>query len=159
MKHNSLRWSAIAACLALLALVACTPSVKAPGFDLRGVTADSSSGLLITIAVSNPNRFELKAQDLEYRIFIDSNVCGSGRLAGPIQVPGKDTVEVEFPLQVNLENVIRSLPAVLNDTVNVRVEGSYSAVTPLGIRRLTLNRGKRIAIKDEFKTVMRRLFQ
>ena len=159
MKRDYLRPLALASCLVLLALAACTPAVKAPGFDLRGVVADSSSGLLITIAVSNPNRFELKAQDLEYRVFIDSNVCGSGRLAGPIQVPGRDTVDVEFPLQVNLENVIRSLPAVLNDTVNIRVEGNYSAVTPLGLRRLTLNRGKRIAIRDEFKTVMRRLFQ
>ena len=160
VKRNSgLRYALAGAALLLLIAAGCTPSVRAPGFELRGVTADSSSGLLVSLSVSNPNNFALKARDLEYRILIDSNVCGTGDYPGPLQVKARDTAIVEFPLQVNLENVLRSLPSVLNDTVSVRVIGSYSAVTPVGIRRLKLDRAKRIALKDEFRAAMRRLFQ
>jgi len=143
-----------------LVLVACRgPVFKSPGFNLRGMSADSTGGLVVRLAVSNPNRFEFKARDLVYRILIDSNVCGSGNIPGPLRVGGGDTVEVEFPLQVNLGNVLRSLPGIFSDTVRVRVEGSCSVATLLGERRVKLDREKHIVLKDELKAVLGRLFQ
>ena len=143
-----------------LVLVACRgPAFKSPGFNLRGMSADSTGGLVVRLAVSNPNRFEFKARDLVYRILIDSNVCGSGNIPGPLQVGGGDTVEVEFPLQVNLGNILKSLPGIFSDTVRVRVEGSCSVATLLGERRVKLDREKHIVLKDELSTVLGRLFQ
>jgi LEA14-like dessication related protein len=143
----------------LLLVAGCRPRVKSPGFNLRGMTADSTGGLVVRLAVSNPNRFEFKARDLTYRILIDSNVCGSGNIPGPLQVGGGDTVEVEFPLQVNLGNILKSLPGIFGDTIRVRVEGSCTVMTLLGNRRVKLDREKHIVLKDELKAVLGRLFQ
>lgn len=143
----------------LLLVAGCRPAVKLPGFNLRGMTADSTGGLVVRLAVNNPNRFDLKARDLVYRILIDSNVCGSGNIPGPVQVGAGDTVEVEFPLQVNLGNILKSLPGIFSDTVRVRVEGSCSVATLLGERLVKIDREKHIVLKDELKAVLGRLFQ
>lgn len=143
-----------------LVLVACRgPAFKSPGFSLRGITADSTGGLVVKLAVSNPNRFELKARNLTYRILIDSNVCGSGDIPGPLRLGAGDTLEVAFPLQVDLGNVLRSLPGIFSDTIRVRVEGSCSIVTLLGERRVKLDREKHIVLRDELNSVLGRLFQ
>jgi LEA14-like dessication related protein len=143
----------------LLVLARCLPSVRPPGFELLGVRADSSSELVVTLAVSNPNSFSIKAQDLDYRILIDTNVCGSGSIAEPLEVRARDTAQVEFPLQVDIVSIIRSLPSVFSDTVKVRIEGSYSVSTLFGLRRFKLDREKRLVLKDELKNVLGKLFQ
>jgi LEA14-like dessication related protein len=149
----------LSATTGLLALARCLPSVRPPGFELLGVRADSSSELVVTLAVSNPNTFLIRAQDLDYRILIDTNVCGSGSIAGPLEVRARDTALVEFPLQVDIGNIIKSLPSVFSDTVKVRVEGSYSVPTLFGLRRLKLDREKRLVLKDELGKVLGKLFQ
>jgi hypothetical protein len=48
---------------------------------------------------------------------------------------------------------------LLNDTVNIRLEGSYALPTIVGTRGLRFNQAKKVALKEQLLPALKKLFE
>jgi LEA14-like dessication related protein len=143
----------------LLLTLACSPSVRPPKIEVRGVGAKGASELAVELMFYNPNRMVIDIAGLDYRIAIESLICGEGRYDQPLHLGAMDSTHAEFPLRLDYPNLIRSVPALLSDTVGFRIEGTYTLRTIIGPRRMNFRQGKRIALKSQLGSVLRDLFK
>jgi len=111
-------------CLRLLS----EPSCGKPTFVLREVTLSPRSlmemNLLIGLDVRNPNRFDLTLKSFEYKVYLDNEEIGSGRLESEVLVPASSTTAVQAPVAANFKNLGGSLKALITGSdLPYRIEG------------------------------------
>lgn len=102
--------------------------VEKPTFILREVTISPRSllemNLLIGLDVQNPNRFDLTIKSFEYRVYLNNEEIGSGRLESEVLVPASSTTAVQAPVAANFKNLGGSLKAlVMESDLPYKIEG------------------------------------
>ncbi|MBP9020299.1 MAG: LEA type 2 family protein [Syntrophobacterales bacterium] len=102
--------------------------VEKPTFVLREVTLSPRSlmemNLLIGLDVRNPNRFDLTLKSFEYKVYLDNEEIGSGRLESEVLVPASSTTAVQAPVAANFKNLGGSLKALITGSdLPYKIEG------------------------------------
>ena len=100
---------------------------KLRGLGLSGGSVD------VVLSVYNPNKFDLNATRLTYRLFVENNELGTGALNNAFRVADSDSTYVTIPIDftyAGLGSAGREL--LTRGTVNYRVTGDFTVSTPLG---------------------------
>jgi LEA14-like dessication related protein len=100
---------------------------KVRGLGLSGGSVD------VVLSVYNPNRFDLNATRLSYKLFVENSQLGTGVLNNAFRVDDNDSTYVTIPVDftyAGLSSAVREL--LTRGTVNYRVTGDFTVATPLG---------------------------
>lgn len=117
--------------LVLAALAAGCTRVQPPEVGFRGATVQGDS-VQVALCLFNPNRFAVEMVSVDYRVRADEKTLGSGRRAGTLRCAGRDSVQAEFPLELDYGAAMAAVLKGLKDTVTFGVEGEYRLRTPIG---------------------------
>ena len=97
------------------------------GLGLNGGAVD------IILSVYNPNRFNLNASRLTYRLFVEDRELGTGALANAFRVNSNDSTFVTIPVDFTYAGLGAAGTQLLQKgTVGYRVIGDFTVDTPLG---------------------------
>ncbi|HET7234228.1 MAG TPA: LEA type 2 family protein [Longimicrobium sp.] len=151
---NRIRFPAVVMAAAV-ALSACTGSVQRPEIELEGVTLGSvglTGGTLIAnVRVHNPNRFNLRANNLRYQLSLRRNAAAPGDSTWTRFADGvyPDTLNVRagqtrtFPIPVSFSfSQLAGAGRSLMDygRVDYRAQGTVDVRTPLGTREVPFHK-------------------
>lgn len=81
------------------------PKATVKSIDVQHLSL-SKLQLGIRIHLENPNSFALEVSSLDYRILAFSNVVGDGRLAEPVKLAAKASMDVTLPVNIDSEKVL-----------------------------------------------------
>ena len=119
-------------------------SVQLAGLGLRGGT------LMVSVEVTNPNRFALSANQLRYQLAIADTESSSdttwldlasGTYAEQFTVGGGQTTNVEVPIEFTYSGLGGAASSVLRaGTFNYRATGVVDVRTPVGTREVPFRR-------------------
>jgi LEA14-like dessication related protein len=124
--------SLVAGCATLGRATFAEPTVKLQDVRVVGLGIDGGN-LDIVLSVYNPNRFSLDATRMTYRVDVDSVQLGNGALDSRFVVPKGDTSLVRLPIRFTYRGLGEAGRQILSTgTVNYRVRGDFTVVTPLG---------------------------
>lgn len=100
---------------------------KIRGLGLSGGSVD------VVLSVYNPNRFDLNATRLTYKLYVESNQLGTGALDNAFKVRDNDSTYVTIPIDFTYAGIGAAARELLaKGTVNYRVTGDFTVATPLG---------------------------
>ena len=100
---------------------------KIRGLGLSGGSVD------VILSVYNPNRFDLNATDLTYKLYVEGNQLGTGRLNNAFKVGTNDSTYVTIPVDFTYAGLGAAGRELLTKgTVNYRVTGDFTVATPIG---------------------------
>lgn len=100
---------------------------KIRGLGLSGGSVD------VVLSVYNPNRFDLNATRLTYKLFVENNQLGTGALDNAFKVGNNDSTYVTIPIDFTYAGLGAAGRELLTKgTVNYRVTGDFTVATPLG---------------------------
>ncbi len=150
---------AVSTAAVALLLAACGPAIKAPEVRLRSINATSADETVVGLEIVNPNRFPLRVLSADYTISIGDRLCGKGRRSEALLLDARDTTVADFPLAIDYAELVKSMPALLTDSVVFSVKGSYVVSTIGGRRRFGFSGERKVAVKDEVKSFLNRLFE
>lgn len=149
------------ACLCLVALAGCSSrifqqpevtlrDVQLAGIGLRGGT------LLFNVEVSNPNRFALSADRLQYQLAIADLDAGRdttwldlarGMYDVPFSIGPGETDVVQIPVEFTYSALGGAASSLLRaGTFNYRAAGSIDVRTPLGSYNVPFRRGGMVSL-------------
>jgi LEA14-like dessication related protein len=148
----------LSAAIVLLAL-ACGSMFQAPSVKVRGIDVVATDELNVRVVFRNPNRFAIDIAEMEYRISIESMVCGTGQRESMLHLGGRDSTTAEFPLHIDYDNLARSLPYLLRDSVRFGIAGTYKLPKILGKRTMDFKTGKKLALKAQIDSLLPRFFR
>ncbi|HOI73342.1 MAG TPA: LEA type 2 family protein [Syntrophales bacterium] len=136
--------------LLLLVLSTCLTSclgwlMEAPSFVLRdiNITPTSSSGwnLVLGLDVENPNRFDLTLTAAEFRIFLNGEEAGTGRLEREVLLPSSSKTKVNIMIAARFKNLGGSLKSVIaGHELAYKMEGNASIKAFFGSRRFLFSK-------------------
>lgn len=159
MTYTSMR--SLVAFICLLALTACgsgifrQPEVVLQNVELAGIGLRGGT-LLFNVQVTNPNRFALNAEQLEYQLAIADLEAGrdttwmdlaSGRYDTPFSVGAGATEVVQIPVEFSYSGLGGAASSLLRaGTFNYRASGAVDVRTPLGTYHVPFRRGGMISL-------------
>ena len=91
------------------------------------VTAVTNKGLdlVATLAVENPNNFEITAQSVKAKVVIAGTIdLGSVNVDKPFALPAKATTNLDVPLTLNWESAAPLMPLAQKPMVPFTVDGT-----------------------------------
>lgn len=144
---------------AVLLLAACGPAIRTPEVRLRSVNARSAEGTVVGLEIVNPNPFPLRVLSVDYEVNLAERVCGKGRRSEELVLDARDTTFADFPLAIDYPELLKTIPALLTDTVVFGVKGRYVVSTFAGRRRFGFSGERKVAIKDEVESYIKGLFE
>ena len=147
-----------AAAVALL-LAACGPAVRTPEVRLQSINVTSGEETVVGLEIINPNRFPLHVQSVDYEVSVGNRLCGKGRRSGRLLLDARDTTLADFPLVIDYAELLKSVPALLTDSVAFGVKGNYVVSTIVGRRRFGFEGKRKVAVKDEVESFIQGLFE
>lgn len=101
--------------------------VRIVGLGIDGGNVD------VVLSVYNPNRYSLDATRMTYRVDVDSVQLGNGALDSRFVVPSGDTSMVRLPIRFTYRGLGEAGRQLLSTgSVNYRVRGDFTVVTPIG---------------------------
>ncbi|HUE96373.1 MAG TPA: LEA type 2 family protein, partial [Longimicrobiaceae bacterium] len=125
-------------------------NVELAGLGLRGGT------LLVNLEVSNPNRFALNANQLQYQLAIANTESSqdtvwldlaSGTYAEPFSVGPGRTEQVQVPVEFSYTDLGGAASSVLRaGTFNYRATGTVDVRTPVGTYEVPFRRGGMVSL-------------
>jgi LEA14-like dessication related protein len=136
---------------AAVALSACSGTVARPEIELEGVTLGSvglSGGTLVAnVRVHNPNRFNLRADNLRYELFLRRNAASPGDSAWTRFAEGTypDTLNVRagqtrtfgIPISFSFGQLAGAGRSLMDyGRVDYRAQGTVDVRTPVGTREV-----------------------
>lgn len=129
------------AALAALALGGCAslglgsfrePVVHFNDARLRGLGLSGGS-VDVVLSVYNPNRFDLNATRLTYRLMVEDRDLGTGALNNAFRVGNNDSTFVTIPIDFTYAGLGAAGRQLLTSgSINYRVIGDFTVDTPLG---------------------------
>ena len=143
--------------LVLLFCCGCGWLVKPAEVELVELTFPSENMVDLTVLIHNRNPFSVKASGLEYQVSIGSEVVGRGQAPGVLLFKGRDSLQTHFPIKYDPAALVRALPQIMQDTVVVRVDGSYRMRSLLSRPKLSFSAERRIAVKDRLGGILKSL--
>lgn len=100
---------------------------KIRGLGLNGGSVD------IVLSVYNPNRFDLNATRLTYRLMVEDKELGTGALNNAFRVGNNDSTYVTIPVDFTYAGLGAAGRQLLTQgVINYRVMGDFTVATPLG---------------------------
>jgi LEA14-like dessication related protein len=100
---------------------------KIRGLGLSGGSID------VVLSVYNPNRFDLNATRLTYRLMVEDKELGTGALNDAFRVSDNDSTYVTIPVQFTYAGLGTAGRQLLQTgSINYRVLGDFTVDTPLG---------------------------
>lgn len=100
---------------------------KIRGLGLSGGSVD------VVLSVYNPNRFDLNATRLTYRLMVEDRELGTGALNNAFRVGNNDSTYVTIPVDFTYAGLGTAGRQLLSTgTINYRVIGDFTVDTPLG---------------------------
>lgn len=147
---NRIRFPALVV-MAAMALSACGGAVQRPEIELEGVTLGSvglSGGTLIAnVRVHNPNRFNLRASDLRYQLFLrrtgattqDSawTPLAEGTYGDTLTVRAGQTRTFGIPVSFGFGQLAGAGRSLMDyGRVDYRAQGTVDVRTPVGTRQV-----------------------
>jgi LEA14-like dessication related protein len=147
---NRIRFPALLMAAAVT-LSACGGAVQRPEIELEGVTLGSiglTGGTLIAnVRVHNPNRFNLRASDLRYQLFLRRNAAAAGdstwtRLAegvydDTLNVRAGQTRTFGIPVSFGFGQLAGAGRSLMDyGRVDYRAQGTVDVRTPVGTRQV-----------------------
>jgi len=104
-----------AGCAALFKEVFKAPKVRVVDVALAGNPFDNPEkpfDLLLTLAVDNPNSFDLRVEDIAYSAVLAAETIASGERRDPMRIAASTVTEVKVPLRVHPDALKRALRQV-----------------------------------------------
>jgi len=144
----------------LLVLVVCCGCgwlVTPAEVELVGLTFPSESVVDITVSIHNRSRFAARASDIEYKASIGGEVIGRGRMPQVLSLGGRDSLLTHFPMSYDVAALSRVLPQILQDTVVVRVDGTYRLRSVVSRPKLAFSAERRIPVKARLGGIFKSL--
>lgn len=81
--------------------------------------------LVFVLDVQNPNKEEIKVDEITYETFIDGQFFSQAKTQNQIKVPGEQTVPVELPLPIEFSKLAGGLAKALKgEPVDYRIKGN-----------------------------------
>jgi len=148
------RLSLIAAVVAAGTMAACATlgraAFKEPVVTLKDVRVNgigfNGGSVDIMLNVYNPNRFDLDATRLTYKLFVDSIPLGTGATDSNFTVTDGDTTQVSLPLSFTWVGAGQAARSLMNTgTVNYRVVGDITVGSSMGTFTLPYDRTGRFS--------------
>ncbi len=100
---------------------------KIRGLGLSGGSVD------VVLSVFNPNRFDLNASRLTYRVMVEDRELGTGALNQAFRVSDNDSTYVTIPVNFTYAGLGSAGRQLLSTgTINYRVIGDFTVDTPIG---------------------------
>jgi LEA14-like dessication related protein len=100
---------------------------KIRGLGLSGGSVD------VILSVYNPNRFDLNATRLTYKLYVENNQLGTGALNNAFRVGDNDSTYVTIPVDFTYAGIGAAGRSLLNTgAVNYHVLGDVTVGTPVG---------------------------
>ena len=123
-----------------LLLVGCASlSWQKPDVRIANIQPTSDSTLFeqafdITLRVNNPNRYELKAQGLQFNIKLDGEAFARGQSKQPLNIAANSDGMVTVRMYTSLAGWLQQLGKRLSgaDTLNYQIDGTLNQVNSLG---------------------------
>lgn len=116
---------------ATLTVTACAkpeaPSVSPKSVTVQGITALGAT-LGLNVEVTNPNRFAMRAQRVSGSMMLGAvgNKLGSFTYDKPFELPSKQPVMMEVPLQVSWQSALAVAELTKGKDVPFTVEGNVA---------------------------------
>jgi LEA14-like dessication related protein len=149
----------VPAAAALLLLAACGPAIRKPEVRVQSVNARSAEQMVARLEIVNPNPFPLRVLSVDYDIYVGDRLCGKGRRPEELLLDARDTTFADFPLAVDYPELVKSMPTLFSDTVVFSVKGRYVVSTVAGRRRFGFSGERKVAVRDEVESYIKRLFE
>ncbi|MDQ3080793.1 MAG: LEA type 2 family protein [Gemmatimonadota bacterium] len=100
---------------------------KIRGLGLSGGSVD------VVLSVYNPNKFDLNASRLTYRLMVEDKELGTGALNQAFRVRDNDSTYVTIPVDFTYSGLGSAGRQLLSTgTINYRVIGDFTVDTPIG---------------------------
>jgi len=135
LKHTAigaLAISVMAGCATLGRATFAEPLVELRDVRIIGLGIDGGN-VDVVLSVYNPNRYSLDATRMTYRVDVDSVQLGNGALDSRFVVPSGDTSMVRLPIRFTYRGLGEAGRQILSTgSVNYRVRGDFTVVTPIG---------------------------
>jgi LEA14-like dessication related protein len=114
--------------------------VHVNGLGFNGGSVD------ILLNVYNPNRFDLDATRVTYKLYVDTIPLGTGATDSNFTVGNGDTTQVALPLSFTWAGASQAARSLMNTgTVNYRVAGDITVGSSLGTFTLPYDRTGRFS--------------
>ncbi len=128
----SLSLAVLAGCATLGRATFAEPMVELRDVRIIGLGIDGGN-VDVVLSVYNPNRYNLDATRMTYRVDVDSVQLGNGALDSRFVVPSGDTSMVRLPIRFTYRGLGEAGRQILSTgSVNYRVRGDFTVVTPIG---------------------------
>ncbi len=131
--------------LSSIAIVSCinfmfeTPSVSIT--SIKGNQSLQGMKLDFGLEVYNPNRYNLKLKNFNYRIFMDGEEIAKGQVGHEILLPGKMSSHVEIPLQTDMKFLGKHFSSLIRGKeLRYKIEGSAVLAAFLGERKFDFDK-------------------
>ena len=135
LKHaafGALAVATMAGCATLGRATFAEPLVELRDVRIVGLGIDGGN-VDVVLSVYNPNRYSLDATRMTYRLDVDSVQLGNGALDSRFVVPSGDTSMVRLPIRFTYRGLGEAGRQLLSTgSVNYRVRGDFTVVTPIG---------------------------
>jgi LEA14-like dessication related protein len=143
--------------LVLVIFCGCGWFVKPAEVELVGLAFPGENLVDIAVLIRNRNPFSARASDMEYRVSIGGEVIGRGHTPQVLFLGGRDSLVTHFPMSYDMAALSRVLPQILQDTVVVRVDGTYRLRSLLSAPKLPYSTERRIPVKARLGGIFRSL--
>ncbi len=136
-----------------LVLTSCLGAlIEKPSITLREVTLRphslSDMNLVLGLDVQNLNRFDLRLTSFDYKVYLNDQEVGSGRLEKEILVPASSTSRVQVPILASFKDLGGPLKAVITgEEMPYRIEGKAGIKTFIGSLTYSFSKEGRINLK------------
>ena len=110
-------------CASLLNKMVEKPKIELDRVSVRDVNLTGST-LLFVVTVENPNKIDIKVDEIAYKIFINGKQITTAKTEKTVLVPAEKKSEVEIPLPIEYTKIWSDLSdIVMSKNANYRIEG------------------------------------
>ena len=92
-------------------------NLEKPEVNLQRVfvrdTSLSGTTLVFVVKVDNPNKQDIKVQEIAYKVFISGKELTQAKTEKPVAVPANGSSEVELPLPVKYTSLFENIGDIL----------------------------------------------
>ncbi len=119
-----LLWGLLCGCSSLQRNFTEKPKVELDHVYLRDPSLTGAT-IMVVLEVSNPNKVDLKVDEVNYEIFLDQKFFSKAKTAKAVLVPAGGTEKVELPLPIEYSQFVRGAKKLLfGEKLEYRIKGN-----------------------------------
>ena len=111
-----------------LLLISCSNLVKDPKIKLERVDVTDANvqgaNLNFILEVENPNNYEIKVDEVQYKVFLGDQFFASAKTPKPVTVAASSKTQVSLPLPIQFSQLLGGIGNLLTGkSLNYKVQG------------------------------------